>query len=73
MRSRSFEIRVRGTIPPEVLDDIGDNVHIDFLTVLTGRVRDQSALHSVLRRLQDLGVEVIALRTADRESNAESP
>lgn len=70
VQSKRYEVRVRGTIPSDVLEELGDNVRVEALTVVTGNVRDQSALHSVLRRLQNLGVDVVALRTGDHDQDS---
>lgn len=67
MGSRRYEVRVRGTIPPDVLEELGGDLQVESLTVVTGIVRDQTGLYSVLRRLQSLGMEVVALRVGVNE------
>ena len=62
--ARIYEIRVSGTLTPEALQTFGDMRPLTQtpLTVLRGRVPDQAALHGLLLRLHDLGLEVIELR-----------
>ena len=59
-----YEIRVGGTLTPEALETFGDMQPLAQtpLTVLRGRVPDQAALHGLLLRLHDLGLEVIEVR-----------
>jgi hypothetical protein len=64
MREGEYEIRVRGR-----LDDAGAARLAEYTeavttreTVLRGPISDQAELHGVLARLQDLGVELLAVR-----------
>jgi hypothetical protein len=45
----------------------------DGLTVLTGTIADQAALHGLLARIRDLGLPLISLQriTADHENPAD--
>jgi hypothetical protein len=64
MPTKLFEIRVRGTVPQEVLDDAGD-LHAVVeapQTVLRGTVRDQAALQGLLQQLHSLGLELVEVR-----------
>jgi hypothetical protein len=64
MDARMFEIRISGTLTPEALQTLGDVQPLAEtpLTVLRGRVPDQAALHGLLLRLHDLGLDVIEVR-----------
>lgn len=64
MQPRSFEVRVRGTVPPDLLEEFEGMraVSVPVETVLTGMVADQSALYGVLNRLQALGLELVEVR-----------
>jgi hypothetical protein len=63
-----YEIRVSGALTPEALETFGDMRPLAQtpLTVLRGRVPDQAALHGLLLRLHDLGLEVIEVRRLPR-------
>jgi len=64
-----YEIRVAGTLPPEVLADYED-ISSDAApaeTVLCGPLRDQAALQGLLARLDLFGVEVIEVRRRGNE------
>jgi hypothetical protein len=62
--AKLFEIRVRGTVPEDVLADAsGMRVAAEpAQTVLRGSVRDQAALQGLLSRLHDLGLELVEVR-----------
>jgi hypothetical protein len=64
MTGRLFEIRVRGTVPEDVLAEAsGMRVVVEpAQTVLRGSVRDQAALQGLLSRLHDLGLELVEVR-----------
>jgi hypothetical protein len=60
----SFEVRVRGTVPDDLLEEFAGMtaVSVPVETVLSGMVADQSALYGVLNRLQSLGLELVEVR-----------
>ena len=64
MQPTSFEVHVRGSVPPDVLEEFEGMtaVPVPVETVLTGVVADQSALYGVLNRLQSLGLELVEVR-----------
>ena len=64
MTALEYEIRVAGLIPQDVLEEIEDvRVTIEpVVTTLRGPVMDQAALHGVINRLQNLGLELIEVR-----------
>jgi hypothetical protein len=63
MKGKPYAIVVRGPVPGDLLSDVlADFPGISFQTVLTGQVADQAELHGLLRRLHDLGVELVAFR-----------
>ncbi len=64
-----YELRVRGPVPPEVLEEIGAE---DFgeeppLTILRTEPTDQPGLHGILQRLRSLGLDLLEVRTASPE------
>ena len=64
MTPLEYEIRVAGLVPEDVLLEI-ENVQATVEpvgTVLRGPVVDQAALHGVINRLQNLGLELIEVR-----------
>ena len=65
MSGAEFEIVVRGRIGATLLpslDDLDVRAEGSESTHLTGWLPDQAAVNGVLRRLDDLGVEVLSLR-----------
>jgi hypothetical protein len=64
-----YELRVRGPVPPELLEEIGAE---DFgeeppLTILRTAPTDQPGLHGLLQRLRSLGLDLLEVRTASQE------
>jgi hypothetical protein len=64
-----YELRVRGSVPAEVLEEIGAE---DFgeeppLTILRTEPTDQPGLHGMLQRLRSLGLDLMEVRTAGPE------
>lgn len=64
MAALEYEIRVAGTVPPEVLEELEDvRVIMEPVeTVLTGPVQDQAALIGIINRLQGWGIELHGVR-----------
>ena len=65
-----YELRVRGTVPTSLLEEIGAE---DFgeeppLTILRTEPTDQPGLHGMLQRLRSLNLELLEVRTASTES-----
>jgi hypothetical protein len=59
-----YEIRVQGHLSARWaawFDDMILTAHDDGTTVLHGTVADQSALHGLLRKLNDLGVPLVSV------------
>ena len=65
MGRQVYELRVRGPVPLEVLQEIGAE---DFgeeppLTILRTEPTDQPGLHGMLQRLRSLGLDLLEVRT----------
>jgi hypothetical protein len=62
--SSSYEIRVAGTLPPEVLLDFERlTASVEPAgTLVHGQLPDQAALHGLLARLEVFGVQVLEVR-----------
>ena len=64
MTSAQYEIRVTGTLPPEILLDferLTSSVE-PVGTVVHGELPDQAALYGLLARLETFGVQVLEVR-----------
>jgi hypothetical protein len=66
MHDTTYEIRLRGQVPPAVLDELGGTTHLEVggETLLLTLDIDQQSLHDLLARLRDLGIELLELRPA---------
>ena len=64
MVSHYYEIRVKGTLPPEALMDFEELIAAPepAMTVLHGPLADQAALYGLLVRLELLGIQVQEVR-----------
>jgi hypothetical protein len=66
MHHATYEIHVRGQLPPGLLSDL-DGVtsrEVGGETVLLWLDIDQDSLHRQVARLRDLGVELVEMRRA---------
>jgi hypothetical protein len=70
MRTQTWEVRVRGEIPSEVLAELGATSVImePAQTVLRTEPLDQPGLHGVLERLRRLGVDLLEIRASTNDA-----
>jgi hypothetical protein len=75
MTSPSYEIRVAGTLPPEVLLDFERLTACvePARTLLRGQLRDQAALYGLLARLEMFGLQVLEVRRLHDDQQAAAP
>jgi len=68
-----YEIRVRGLLSDRLLSAFPEmRARIrDHETVLTGELPDQSALHGVLGRIEELGLELLEVRRTRPRADAQ--
>ena len=72
MTRTTYEIRLRGHLPPEVVAELGDATcePAPAETVLrTGRI-DQAGVHELIDRLSDFGIELVELRRCADDPDA---
>jgi hypothetical protein len=66
MTVRDYEIRIRGEFGRRqsiAFEDLNVSVSAGH-TLLSGRLPDQAALYGVIRRLEDLGLEIVDIHSA---------
>ena len=64
MPAMSYQIRVKGHLRPEWTEWFDDMTIIhetNGTTIMSGAVADQAALHGLLIKVRDLGLELIAV------------
>ena len=68
-RTRPYRVVMRGTVPAEVANALGDAsiTRVGGLSVLTFRVRDESHLWGIMDRLRDLRVEILSADLAPED------
>lgn len=71
----AYEIKVRGHLGQRFERhfeglELKTGFHDDgtAVSVLSGQVRDQSALHGILERIRDLGMEIVSVNQIRTES-----
>ena len=64
MAATNYQLRVAGTIPGELLEELSDmTISVEPPeTVLYGELPDQSALFGLLSRMHGLGLKLIEVR-----------
>jgi len=70
MGRQVYELRVRGPVPADVLDELGaeDMGEEPPLTILRTEPTDQPGLHGMLQRLRSLGLDLLEVRTTTVEA-----
>jgi len=66
MAAQTWEVRVRGPIPTDVLAELGAAglTEEPAQTIMRTEPLDQAGLHGVLQRLRNLGLELLEIRMA---------
>jgi hypothetical protein len=62
----AYELRLRGAASARLLDSLCAEVDMEVDTVLYGYIEDQAALHGLLARISDIGLEIINVRQMSR-------
>jgi hypothetical protein len=65
---RDYQIRIKGHLGRHWagrFDELSITLEDNGVTLLTGPVVDQAALHGILRKIRDLGVTLLSLNSAD--------
>ena len=72
MRQATYEIRLRGALPSELLPSLpgATSTQAGGETLLLTPKLDQSSLHQLVARLRDLGIELLELRQATTPQRA---
>lgn len=66
---QDYEICVQGQLDPdwaEWFDDFTLTHRPEGVTVLTGPVADQAALHGILNKIRNLGLQLISVNQVDQ-------
>lgn len=68
----AYKIRVKGHISPRLARQFeGFEVNTDFqpdgtpVSIISGDIADQAALHGTLTRIRDLGIEIVSVNQAE--------
>ena len=66
-----YEIVIRGCIGDAWFEEMKVTQQKDNLTSLRGRLTDQAALYGILRRISDLGIELISVNRLPESDRAQ--
>jgi len=70
-----YEIRVNGRLSPRWsawFDGMGITTDADGITVISGPVVDQSALHGLIQKLRDAGIPLVSITPTNPDSSISS-
>ena len=70
--SKSYQIRVQDHLPDSWSEWFGGfeiNTRPNGESVMTGEITDQTALHSLLERIRDIGLTLIEVKRLDEEQD----
>lgn len=65
----TYEIRVRGVLSDQMVAALGGSRPTKTATTIMIEVEDRSALHSLIRRVEDLSLELISVRPRSLEAD----
>lgn len=66
--SKQMEIMIKGQIP-EIWSDWFEDLEIKSdgeNSILSGEVKDHSAVHGIIERIRDLNIDLISVNLSDR-------
>jgi len=69
---QTVEIKIKGQVDPDWSDSMAGlkiTPTMDGNTLLSGRIRDQSALYGLLSHLSNLGLQLISVSSASTNHN----
>jgi hypothetical protein len=64
-----YEIVIRGYIGDAWFAELTVIKKPDFSTMLRGQLTDQAALYGVLRKINDLGIDLISVNLIEEKTN----
>ena len=65
-----YEIRVRGSLSDTMVEALGGSRPSKNSTTIVVNVEDKAALHSAIRRIEDLALELISVTPVSPEGEA---
>ena len=60
--SSRYEVRLHGAASVRLIDSLCLEVDMEADTILHGTINDQAALHGLLERIRDIGLEIVDIR-----------
>lgn len=71
MADAIYELRLRGPVSSRTLAMFEEELDLRCDTLVSGGIQDQAALHGVLERIRDLGLEIIDVhQVTDQHADA---
>lgn len=73
MPEATYELRLRGVVSSLALS-VFEEMNMRSDTLVSGVIEDQAALHGLLERIRDLGLELVDVhQVTDRQAEPEPP
>jgi len=66
-KTDTYELQVRGELSDQMVKSLGGSRPINVATTIVISVEDRAALHSVIRRVEDLALELVSFSRVPRE------
>ena len=67
--SNAYEVRLQGVVSPRILDALRAVRGMRTDTILYGDIQDQAALHGLLARISDLGLELVEVQRIHHDAS----
>jgi hypothetical protein len=65
----TYEIRLRGELSDQVVEALGGLRPIGHGTTIVFEAQDRAALHAVIRRIEDLALELVSVTEIGRQED----
>jgi len=66
-KTDTYEVQVRGELSDQMVKSLGGSRPINAATTIVISVEDRAALHSVIRRVEDLALELVSVTLVPSE------
>ena len=67
----AYEVRLQGVVSARILATLRAGHEMRADTVLHGEIQDQAALHGLLARISDLGLELVDIHRIQHDASPE--
>ena len=65
--ANTYELRIRGKLSDQMVKSLGGSRPINAATTIVISIEDRAELHSVIRRVEDLALELVSVTRVPSE------